>query len=134
MIETLEDIKILITAISGTLLGICVLVVLSIHIRDRHEEWCLFNSIGFSSFEIYILAVKELLISFGGAVLIGCILSGLAVLGLGKFLIEPMGLYVPFIRPLDAQKVILMLIAIFGLCQIPLFLQIRTINTVDQIE
>jgi len=41
---------------------------------------------------------------------------------------------VPFIRPLDAQKVILMLIAIFGLCQIPLFLQIRTINTVDQIE
>ena len=134
MIETLEDIKILTTAISGTLLGICVLVVLSIHIRDRHEEWCLFNSIGFSSFEIYILAVKELLISFGGAVLIGCILSGLAVLGLGKFLIEPMGLYVPFIRPLDAQKVILMLIAIFGLCQIPLFLQIRTINTVDQIE
>ena len=134
MIETLEDIKILITAISGTLLGICILVVLSIHIRDRHEEWCLFDSIGFSAFEIYSLAVKELLISFGAAILIGGILSALAVLGLDKFMIDPMGLYVPIIRPNDAQKVLLMLIAIFGLCQIPLFLQIRTINTVDQIE
>ena len=51
-----------------------------------------------------------------------------------KFLIDPMGLYVPLIRPGDEQKVLLMLIAIFGLCQIPLFLQIRAINTVDQIE
>ena len=134
MIEQLEDIKMLVTAISGCLLGICVLVVLSIHIRDRHEEWCLFNSIGFSSFDIYILAVKEILICFGAAILLGGILSALAVTGLDTFMIDPMGLYVHIIRPGDAQKVILMLIAIFGLCQIPLFLQIRTINTVDQIE
>ena len=111
-----------------------MLVVLSIHIRDRHEEWCLFNSIGFSSFDIYILAVKEILICFGAAILLGGILSALAVTGLNTFMIDPMGLYVHIIRPGDAQKVILMLIAIFGLCQIPLFLQIRTINTVDQIE
>ncbi len=134
MTDTLENIKIMITAISGGLLGICVLVVLSIHIRDRHEEWCLFNSIGFSSFEIYIMALKELLICFAAALFIGGILSAAAVLGMDKFLIDPMGLYVPLIRPGDEQKVLLMLIAIFGLCQIPLFLQIRAINTVDQIE
>lgn len=132
--DDLENIKIMVTAIAGPLLGICVIVVLSIHIRDRHEEWCLFNSIGFSSFEVYILAVKELLICFGSAVILGGVLSSIAVLGLDKFMLDPMGLHVPLIRPSDAQKAALMIICIFGLCQIPLFLQIRTINTVDQIE
>ncbi len=134
IIDSLNSIKVMVTAVAGVILGICVNVVLSIHIRDRHEEMCLFNSIGFSSYEIYLLMLKELLISFGIGLIAGVIMSSIAVTALNRFLMAPMGLYVPAIRPTDAKMALLMLAGIFGFCQIPMFLQIRTINTVDQIE
>ena len=132
--DSLSDIKIMVTSVAGVILGICVIVVLSIHIRDRHEELCLFNSIGFSSYEIYLLMLKELLICFTASIAVGVLLSFIAVAAMNHFLMEPMGLYIPLIRITDAKMAVLMLAAIFGFCQIPVFLQIRTINTVDQIE
>lgn len=134
LIDSLNNIKTIFTAVAGTLLSICVLVVLGLHIRDRHEEWCLYNSIGFSVGEIYVMALKELLLSFLLSAVIGALMTAVAVAGLKFFLVDPLGLPLAYIRPDDMKMAALMMITVFGLCQIPIFLQMRTITTVDEIE
>ncbi|MBO4241988.1 MAG: hypothetical protein J5883_01765 [Clostridiales bacterium] len=134
VIEDLNNIKVIFTAVAGSLLSICVLVVLGLHIRDRHEEWCLYNSIGFSVGEIYIMALKELLISFALAIAFGALVTGVLIGCLKAFLVDPMGLPLNPARPGDMKMVGIMLITVFALCQIPVFWQMRTITTVDEIE
>ena len=134
VIEDLNNIKVIFTAVAGSLLSICVLVVLGLHIRDRHEEWCLYNSIGFSVGEIYIMALKELLISFALAIAFGALATGVLIGCLKVFLVDPMGLPLNPVRPGDMKMVGIMLITVFALCQIPVFWQMRTITTVDEIE
>ena len=132
--EVFGNIKMVFTLVSTILLSICIVVVLSLHIRDRHEEWCLFNSIGFSVSEIYILAMKELIISFSGALAVGSIMSTIAILIFKIVVCDPLGISARFFRPDDIFRVILSFFVIFALCQIPLFLQLRKITTVDDIE
>ncbi|MBR6881244.1 MAG: hypothetical protein IKN14_09240 [Clostridiales bacterium] len=129
-----DDIKAIFTSVGTSLLCICIMVILSIHIRDRHEEWCLYSSIGYPTGEIWLLATRELLICFAAGLAFGAVFTAGALALLDCFLMAPLGLSVTMIRPDDIILVLLMITAVFGLCQIPLFLQIRKITTVDEIE
>ncbi|MBO4637582.1 MAG: ABC transporter permease [Clostridiales bacterium] len=131
---SLDGIKTLVSSVAAVLLGICLTVILSLHIRDRHEEWCLMNSIGFSVGEIYSMALRELLICFGGAFILGIAASLLGVFLLKIFMIDPQGLVVRVIRPEDMLFAAVLLCGLTGICQIPIFIQMRTITTVDEIE
>ena len=134
-INGLDDIKQLVTIVATVLLAICVTVVFALHIRDRREEWCLFESIGFTSGQIYAMALKEMLICFVIAAGIGVLVSGAAVVVLDNFVIYPLGLgHVQMIRPKDALLAIEMYALIFALCQVPVFFTIRGVQTVDNIE
>ena len=133
-VGSLEDVEKLIQICTGVLLAVCLLVVLSLHIMDRHEEWCLMNSIGFTQMEIYGMALRELLFCFLTALLLG---AGLSVLG--GFLFEnlicsPMGISVSLMRSSAITIVAGVFVAIYGCCQIPLFVNIRRVCTVDMIE
>ena len=134
-IEGLDDIKQIVTVVATVLLATCVTVVFALHIRDRREEWCLFESIGFTSGQIYAMALKEMLICFVIAAGIGVLISGAAVVVLDNFVIYPLGLgHIQLIRPKDALLAIEMYALIFALCQVPVFATIRGVQTVDNIE
>ena len=133
-VGSLSSVEHLIQFATGILLAICLLVVLSLHIMDRHEEWCLMNSIGFSSGEIYAMALRELLFCFVMALGIGIVFSAVAGIVLDKLLCAPIGVHIGLFRQSAIPVIFGVLIAIYGCAQIPLFVNIRRVCTVDAIE
>lgn len=133
-VGSLSNVEHLIQLASGTLLAICLLVVLSLHIMDRHEEWCLMNSIGFSSGEIYAMALRELLFCFGMAIGLGAVFSAISGFVFDRLLCEPIGVHVGLYRESMIPVVTGVLIAIYGCAQIPLFVNIRRVCTIDAME
>ena len=133
-VGSLSDVEHLIQLSAGILLAICLLVVLSLHIMDRHEEWCLLNSIGFSSGEIYAMTLRELLFCFVLAVGIGVALSAVSGFAFDRILCEPIGVHIGLFRKSAIPVIAGVMIAIYGFAQIPLFVNIRKVCTVDAIE
>ncbi len=133
-IGSLDTVERLVQIITGVLLAVCLLVVLSLHIMDRHQEWCLMNSIGFSEWEIYGMALRELLFCFIMAIVVGAGLTAISGFAFNKILCEPIGIHVNPWRENAVAVIITVLIAIYGCCQIPLFINIRRVCTVDMIE
>ena len=101
---------------------------------DRHEEWCLMNSIGFSSGEIYSMALRELLFCFVMALGIGVVFSAAEGIAFDKLLCAPIGVHIDLFRKSTIPVVIGVMTAIYGCAQIPLFVNIRKVCTVDAIE
>jgi len=133
-VGNLDSIQRLIQIVTGALLAICLIVVLALHIMDRHQEWCLMNSIGFSSMEIYLMALRELLICFGIAIIAGSIISVAGGYLFEKIICNPIGVSVNIWRINVIPIALTVLAGIYGLCQIPLFFNIRKICTIDAIE
>ena len=132
--ESVPKIKLLFTSVSASILLVCVIAVLALHIRDRHEEWCLLNSIGYSVTDVYLMAMKELLICFGAAIITTTVLSVASVLLIKTLMIDPKGFSVRMIRPEDIRLTAEVFLAVFALCNIPIFIQLRKITTIDDIE
>ena len=133
-VGSLSSVEHLVQVLTGVLLAICLLVVLSLHIMDRHEEWCLMNSIGFSAGEIYGMALRELLYCFIMAISLGTVLSVLAGFLFDKLLCAPIGVHISMLRKSAIPVIIGVLTAIYGCAQIPLFVNIRRVCTIDAIE
>ena len=133
-VGSLDKVERLVQIITGVLLAICLLVVLSLHIMDRHEEWCLLNSIGFSEGEIYAMALRELLFCFIAALAVGAGITAIAGFAFDKGMCEPIGIHVNPWRKGAVSVILTVFIAIYGCCQIPLFMNIRRVCTVDMIE
>ncbi len=124
----------LITVIATVLLFICLLVVIQMHFRDRQEEWCLYNSIGYSLWNIYCLAMKELLLTILIGVLIGSFLSGCFMILINYLIIVPKGLLVRFLIPKTITDIVCILVLFVGCCQLPLMHSLHQIRTVDTLE
>lgn len=133
-VGAMDIVQTLLTVVSGSLLLICVSVVLSLHIMDRHNEWCLLHSIGFSTGEIYVMALKEILICIAISIVAGAILSAAAVLGLHIFLYEPIGVAIKLWRGASIPRILAVLLVLVGVAQIPIFTGMRKIQTIDSIE
>ena len=131
---TFDEVQTLFTAVSGTLLMICVSVVLAMHIKDRHNEWCLLNSIGFKTGEIYFLALKELLICVVTGFVLGSVLSYGGCFLMEKLLYNPIGISIRVLRPQALPRVVAVFAALVGIAQISLFNGMRKIQTIDAIE
>jgi len=134
MMGSLDIVQTIFTGVSGGLLLICVSVVLALHILDRHNEWCLLNSIGFSSGEIYLMALKELLICLAISILVGGVLSyGLAFL-MEHLMYRPIGISIRVWRPAALPRIFIVFGVLIGIAQIPIFSGMRKIQTIDAIE
>ena len=124
----------LITITATILLFICLLVVIQMHFRDRQEEWCLYNSIGYSLWDIYCLAMRELLLTILIGVFFGFVLSGCFMIILNYFIIVPKGLFVSFLLPKTINEIVCILVLFVGCCQLPLMHSLHQIRTVDTLE
>ncbi len=133
-IGSMDVVQTLLTVVSGALLLICVSVVLALHIMDRHNEWCLLNSIGFSTGEIYVMALKEILICIAIAVVVGAVLCFMVIFGLKTFLYDPIGICIKTWRPAAIPRICVVFLALIGFAQIPIFNGMRKIQTIDTIE
>lgn len=134
MVKSIDTSMAVITMVLAFVLCFCVLVVFTLHIRDRHEEWCLYQSIGFSAKSIYFLALRELLLCFTIAIVIGIIIAG-GILTIGELAIMiPKGLCTELFLPKTIIMIGCLLLFIFGLLQVPIIHAISSTKTVDAIE
>ncbi|MCM1499069.1 MAG: ABC transporter permease [Clostridium sp.] len=116
------------------LLSLALFIVYSMYLRDRHDEWCLYCSIGYSRKTIYFSIIRELLISFTSAIAIG----GVLIIVVGKMLealiIKPQGLFCSFWYPEVFLQILCAYTFLFGLLQIPVRFALYRIRTVDAID
>ena len=133
-VGSFESVKMVFALVSNIILSICIMVVLALHISDRHNEWCLISSIGFAKIDIYVMALKELLVAFISGIVLGIGLGyGCAEL-LDKLSMKPLGIHVSCLSIEGIKFAVIMIMIIFGLCQIPLFVNLNKVTTVDEIE
>lgn len=123
-----------ITIISAVIVGLCLVIVLHMYMRDRHEEWCLLYSIGFSGKEIYACAFRELLLTFSIGSGAGAILTVAGVFLMKSLLFEPAGLLTFSFMTDKILAIFCVLILMIGICQIAIVSALRRIRTVDIIE
>lgn len=116
------------------ILGICLLAVFNMYLRDRHAEWCLYYSIGFSAREIYSLIIRELLATYAMAVVLGTAVSTAVVIAIKNLMMDPIGVMsLPF-SPAAIIRTVSIVILIFGILQLPVIYAINKIKTIDAIE
>lgn len=116
------------------LLSISLLVVYTMYLRDRYNEWCLYCSIGYSRKTIYFSILRELLFTFVAALLAGGIIIVITVVALDKLMIEPLGLKCNYFYPETLLEIFCSYILIFGILQIPVRAALYKIRTIDAIE
>ncbi len=115
-------------------LSICIIAVYSLYLRDRHSEWCLYSSIGFSSKQIYFSIMRELLFTFLLAMIIGTVICVISIIVLDKTLISTLGLKCKYLSVTTIVQIIAANIIIYGLLQIPIRYALFKIKTVDAID
>ena len=116
------------------LLSISLLVVYTMYLRDRRNEWCLYCSIGYSRKTIYFAIVRELLFTFGAALVIGGAVTALSVVLLDHLIIREQGLRCRYFYPQTLWEMICSYVMILGILQIPLRYALYKIRTIDAID
>lgn len=116
------------------LLSVSLLVVYTTYLRDRHDEWCLYCSIGYARKTIYFSILRELLFTFLTALLIGGVIIVLSEVLLDAVMIQPLGLKCSYFYPETIGEILCSYVLIFGILQIPIRYGLYKIRTVDAIE
>lgn len=116
------------------LLFLAMLVVYTSYLRDRHKEWCLYCSIGFSRKEIYFAIMRELLFTFGFALLVGIVIIAASVVLLDYAMIKPQGLLCIYFQPKTLGEILCTYMLLIGALQLPVRYAIYRIRTIDAID
>lgn len=116
------------------LLFISLTVVYMTYLRDRHNEWCLYCSIGFSRKEIYLSIIRELLFTFITALILGGALISVSVVILDRVMIEAQGLKCRYFYPETLGEIFCSYALLFGILQIPIRYALYRIRTIDAID
>lgn len=126
--------------ISGILIVITVFLTIAIVVayvsfmRSRVNEYCLYSSIGYSRKAIYSMMMRELMMIFGISMVIGAIVSIVAMILLGENLLAYLGLSYQMFYPDQIVRIIAVFAAIVGVLQIPILATLYKIKTIDMIE
>lgn len=116
------------------LLSISILIVYTMYLRERHDEWCLYCSIGYSRKTIYLSILRELLFTFVAAVIIGGVIIVAAELALDWTMIRPRGLKCRYFNSQALGEILCSYALIFGILQIPVRYALYKVRTIDAIE
>lgn len=116
------------------ILSLSLFIVYTMYLRDRHNEWCLYSSIGYSRKSIYFSIIKELLFAFAIALIIGGVLISIFVIILDYVMIKPLGLRCRYFQPNTIAEILCSYVLLFGILQIPIRYALYKIRTVDAIE
>ena len=132
--STFQTASDMIANVGMVVLSICLVVLYILYIRERQEEWCLYQSIGYSSAEIYLCAVREMLFVFFTGICLAGVITIFAVILLDYMTVKPLGLLSVYVMTDKIFRIFCVLTGIFGLCNLPVFAAIRKIQTIDAIE
>lgn len=124
----------MIANVGMVVLSICLVVLYILYIRERKEEWCLYQSIGYRSADIYLCALREMLFVFFTGLCLAGVITAFAVVLLDYITVKPLGLLAVYVMPDKIFRTLCVLAGIFGLCNLPVFAAIRNIQTIDAIE
>ena len=116
------------------LLSISLIVVYTMYLRDRRNEWCLYCSIGYSRKTIYFAIVRELLFTFAAALVIGGAVTALSVVLLDHLIIKEQGLRCRYFYPQTLWEITCSYVMILGILQIPVRYALYRIRTIDAID
>lgn len=116
------------------ILTILLTVVYTLYLRERHDEWCLYYSIGFSRKSIYLSVMKELLFTFLTALTAGAVLIGISVWILYYIMIEPFGIKCLFFDSSSVFEILCSYVFLLGILHIPIYYALVKIRTIDALE
>lgn len=116
------------------ILCISMIVVYVMHLRDRYNEWCLYCSIGFSRKEIYFVVMRELIITFGAAAVLGAVLSAVLIVVLDNTMVRSLGLICRYWYPDTVLEIGCVFLVILAALQIPIRYALHRIRTIDAID
>lgn len=127
---------------STNIIYICIIVLISLslfivyamYLRDRHNEWCLYSSIGYSRKEIYSLVMRELGITFFISFAIGVVLTAISVVVIDFVMIEAQGMKCRYFYPSTVGEILSAYILLIGALQIPIRYALNRIKTVDAMD
>lgn len=119
--------------ITTLILAGTLLIVYQLHVQDRYEEWCLYRSLGFGQTEIYWLAVKDIIISMGMAILLAVILCILVILVGGAFM-DARGIVYRIWMPEVFCQILGVLVFLAGILHLPVLVAMKRIRTIDVID
>lgn len=117
-----------------SILSLALLIVYTSYLRDRRNEWCLYCSIGFSRKTIYFSIMRELLFTFGFALLAGGIVTAGSVVVLDHTLIASMGLQCRYFYPDVLWATVCSYALILGILQMPIRYALYKIRTIDAMD
>lgn len=116
------------------LLSISLIIVYTMYLRDRHNEWCLYSSIGYSRKTIYFSIMRELLFTFVTAILSGGIIIAVSVIILNSVMVEPKGLRCRYFSPDTLLEIFCSYALIMGILQMPIRYALNRIRTIDAMD
>lgn len=116
------------------LLSISLFIVYSMYLRDRHNEWCLYCSIGYSRKEIYYSILRELLFTFAVALVAGVIIIILSMFVLDFAMMKPQGLKCRYFSPETLGEILCAYALLIGFLQIPVRYALYRIRTIDAMD
>lgn len=115
-------------------MAIMLFLVYSTMLRDRHGEWCLYCSIGYSRRTIYGSILREMLFYFAVAVVAGVALTLPGMYIVDALLISPMGLACRYVDASAMGEIVCGYAVVFALLQLPIRFALHKIRTVDAME
>lgn len=115
-------------------MAIMLFLVYTTMLRDRHGEWCLYCSIGYSRKAIYLSILREMLFYFTVAVVAGTALTVIGMVTVDVLLIAPMGLVCNYLDVSVMGEIVCGYAVVFLLLQIPIRYALHKIRTVDAME
>ncbi len=120
----------------GIVILICIAlsIIYTTFLRDRHSEWCLYASIGYSGKAIYFSILRELLFTFAVALAAGAAVTSLSVVLIGLLYLTPNGLKCRYIDIGSMGQIAENFLIFFAILQIPIRYALYRIKTIDTID
>ncbi len=113
------------------LMCIALSVIYITFLRDRHSEWCLYASIGYSRKAVYLSIMRELLFTFIASLVIGAGITALSVWLIDILYLVPHGLGCDYFNGEAIKDVLLDFLVFFAILQIPVRYALYRIKTID---
>lgn len=131
MVDAIEGSTKIVYAGIVILMCIALSVIYITFLRDRHSEWCLYASIGYSRKSIYLSIMRELLFTFILSLVIGAGITALAVWLIDILYLVPHGLGCNYFNGEAIRDVLLDFLVFFAILQIPVRYALYRIKTID---
>lgn len=132
--DTINDSVKDVYAVIIIILSLSIFIVYTMYLRDRHNEWCLYCSIGYQRRAIYFSILRELLFTFAVAIILGGIIICISVNLLDYMMIEPLGIKCRYFLPETIGEILCSYVLILGLLQIPIRFALYKIQTIDAMD